>query len=236
MNRHFLSKLVIAIALSGTAFTLFASKAAAQIFSESGFLDAGDTVDHTFQGTTGQRVTISVESEDFDPYMTVSGPGGRFLVENDDANSSTLNSMATVTLPLSGTYRIVIGGYDTEGDNGRYSVRVDGGAAPASASASTGSVTLLSDSNSISSSQRFRQYFLEGSQGQTINIALESSEFDSFLRVYDSSNRQILEVDDSEETLNSIARLTLPRSGRYRILVQGYSSSDSGRYSLTISQ
>lgn len=234
MNRHFLSKLVIAIALSGTAFTLFASKAAAQIFSESGFLDVGDTVDHTFQGTTGQRVTISVESEDFDPYMTVSGPGGRFLVENDDANSSTLNSMATVTLPRSGTYRILVGGYNMEGDNGRYSVRVDEGAAPASAS--TGSVTLLSDSNSISSSQRFRQYFLEGSQGQTINIALESSEFDSFLRVYDSSNRQILEVDDSEETLNSIARLTLPRSGRYRILVQGYSNSDSGRYSLTISQ
>lgn len=225
MFNHQICRLAIAIALSGTVLSLLAGKATAQIFNDAGFLDVGETVDHTFQGRTNQEVTISVESADFDPYMTVYGPGGRFLVENDDANG-TLNSMATVTLPRSGTYRIVVGGYDMDSDNGRYVVRVD----------ETAPVTLLFDSN-ILSPGRFQQYSLEGRQGQTINIRLESGEFDTYLRVYDPSNRQIAEVDDSEDgTLNSVAQITLPRSGRYRILVQGYSDSDSGQYFLTVTE
>jgi hypothetical protein len=98
LHYHRTGKLAIAIALTETTFSLFATKATAQIFSDAGFLDIGDTVDHTFQGTAGEEVTISVESADFDSYMTVYGPGGRFLVENDDADGGTLNSMATVAI------------------------------------------------------------------------------------------------------------------------------------------
>jgi serine protease Do len=197
--------------------------------SDAGFLDVGNTVDHTFQGAAGQEVTISVHSEDFDPYMTVYGPGGRYLLEVDDANN-TLNPMATVTLPRSGTYRVVVGGYSLDTDSGRYYVNVD-----ESIPVPAGPVTILYDSNFLDSG-RYQQYFLEGGQGQTVNIALESSEFDPYLRVYDSNNRQIAYVDDSEGSLNAIASVTFPQSGRYRILVQGYSNADSGQYSLTISE
>jgi hypothetical protein len=223
-NRHLFNRFAVAIALSGAALTLLPSQASAQIMSDAGFLDIGDTVDHTFQGTAGQDVTISVYSEDFDAYMTVYGPGGRFLVEVDDANGS-LNPAATVTLPRTGTYRVLVGGYNPDGDSGRYFINVD----------ESGPVTLLYDSNYLDPG-RYQQYFLEGTQGQTINIALESSEFDPYLRVYDSSNRQIASVDDSEGSLNAVTSVTLPQSGRYRILVQGYSTADSGQYSLTVSE
>ncbi|NJL21228.1 MAG: hypothetical protein HC895_11045 [Leptolyngbyaceae cyanobacterium SM1_3_5] len=75
LNYHRIRNLAIAIALTGTTLSSFATKAAAQLFSDAGFLDVGDTVEHTFQGTADQQVTISVESGDFDPYMTVYGPG-----------------------------------------------------------------------------------------------------------------------------------------------------------------
>ncbi|MBD2088359.1 PPC domain-containing protein [Microcoleus sp. FACHB-1515] len=226
LNYHSVRKLAIAIALTGTTFALLVPKAIAQVFSDAGFLDVGETVDHTFQGTAGQEVTISVESGDFDPYMTIYGPGGRFLVENDDANG-TLNSMATVTLPRSGTYRIVVGGYDMDADNGRYFVRVDEAFVPPAA--------LVNDTNFLSPG-RFQQYFIDGTQGQTLNVALESSEFDPLLRVYDASNRRIAEVDDTNNSTNVYTAITLPRSGRYRIVVQGFSNSDSGQYTLSITE
>jgi hypothetical protein len=173
LNHHSIRKLTTVIALTGTTFALLAPKAIAQLFNDAGFLDVGDTVEHTFQGTANQEVTISVESTDFDPYMTVYGPGGRFLVENDDANG-TLNSMATVTLPRSGTYRIIVGGYDMDFDNGRYFIRVD--------QAFVEPTSLVYDSTFLISG-RFQQYFFDGTQGQTINVALESAEFDPLLRV-----------------------------------------------------
>jgi hypothetical protein len=61
---HRACKLVIAIALTGTTLSLFATKATAQIFSDAGFLNVGDIVEHTFQGNVGKEVTISVESTD----------------------------------------------------------------------------------------------------------------------------------------------------------------------------
>jgi hypothetical protein len=97
LHYHRTGKLAIAIALTETTFSLFATKATAQIFSDAGSLDVEDTVDHTFQRIAGEELTISVESADFDPYMILYGLGGRFLIENDNANG-TFNSMATLTL------------------------------------------------------------------------------------------------------------------------------------------
>ncbi|NJL21229.1 MAG: hypothetical protein HC895_11050 [Leptolyngbyaceae cyanobacterium SM1_3_5] len=135
--------------------------------------------------------------------------------------------MATVRLPRSGTYRIVVGGYDMDFDNGRYFVRVDEAFVPPT--------PLVNDTNFLDPG-RFQQYFLDGTQGQTINVSLESSEFDPLLRIYDANNRRIAEIDDSDNSLNVYEAITLPRSGRYRVVVQGFSNTDSGQYTLSITE
>lgn len=79
--------------------------------------------EHTFEGTAGQRVTISLESRDFDPYLILIGPDGQVIEENDDASPTNLNARLTVTLPQTGTYRVYANTYDSSG-RGNYTLVV----------------------------------------------------------------------------------------------------------------
>ena len=78
---------------------------------------------HTFEGRAGQSVTITVESSDFDTYVAIFNPQGKLLAQNDDISKSNSNSAVTVTLPASGTYRVVVNAYN-KGDRGRYTLTV----------------------------------------------------------------------------------------------------------------
>ena len=59
-----------------------------------------------FEGVAGTTVTVDLVSEDFDSYLYVAGPG---LMEplSDDDGGGDLHSRITLTLPDSGTYRII---------------------------------------------------------------------------------------------------------------------------------
>lgn len=79
--------------------------------------------EHTFQGTAGQRITISLQSREFDSYLILLDPDGKKIGENDDASSNTMDSALTVTLPSTGTYRIIANTYDSAG-RGQYTLSV----------------------------------------------------------------------------------------------------------------
>jgi S1-C subfamily serine protease len=79
--------------------------------------------EHTFQGTAGQRVTISLESREFDSYLILIDPDGKKIGENDDASSDTLNAALVITLPSTGTYRVIANTYDSTG-RGQYTLNV----------------------------------------------------------------------------------------------------------------
>ncbi|MBW4515602.1 MAG: trypsin-like peptidase domain-containing protein [Timaviella obliquedivisa GSE-PSE-MK23-08B] len=79
--------------------------------------------EHTFQGNAGQRVSISLESREFDSYLILLDPDGKKIAENDDASANTMNSALTVTLPSTGTYRIIANTYDSTG-RGQYTLSI----------------------------------------------------------------------------------------------------------------
>ncbi|ERT03824.1 trypsin family protein, partial [Lyngbya aestuarii BL J] len=102
------------------------------ILEEQGTLDRTDAVlpsdgsryeEYSFDGVGGQTVTIRLESSDFDPYLALFGPNGQLVGENDDANSSEKNAALTVTLPMTGRYRVVVNAYDSTGQ-GQYLLTV----------------------------------------------------------------------------------------------------------------
>lgn len=79
--------------------------------------------EHSFQGDAGQTVTISLESNEFDTYLILLGPNDQLLAENDDAASGTHNSTLTITLPITGTYRVIANAYEPS-EQGRYLLTV----------------------------------------------------------------------------------------------------------------
>jgi hypothetical protein len=67
-------------------------------------------------------VLIDVRSDDFDAYLYVVGPGLTEPLSNDDGGDGT-NSQLTMTLPGTGTYRIIASAYGSD-DSGDFTLSV----------------------------------------------------------------------------------------------------------------
>lgn len=102
------------------------------VLQEEGALEDGDTIlesdgslydVYTFEGETGQSVTVNLSSSEFDTYLLLIDPEGQLLEQNDDAAQDDMNSSLTVTLPSDGTYTVVSNGFDSE-SRGGYAVEV----------------------------------------------------------------------------------------------------------------
>ena len=102
------------------------------ILEQEGMLNDGDLVlpsdesiydEHTFEGNEGQVVNVILESPDFDTYLAVFSPTGELLGEHDDISQKNTNSQLTITLPVTGTYRVIVNSYDKTG-RGKYNLQV----------------------------------------------------------------------------------------------------------------
>ncbi|NES07895.1 MAG: peptidase [Okeania sp. SIO2F4] len=102
------------------------------ILQQEGTLSNGDLVlpsdesiydEHSFEGTEGQVVTVTLESPDFDTYLAVFSPTGELLGEHDDINQKNTNSQLTITLTVTGKYRVIVNSYDKTG-RGQYNLQV----------------------------------------------------------------------------------------------------------------
>ncbi|HEY9648739.1 MAG TPA: pre-peptidase C-terminal domain-containing protein [Chroococcidiopsis sp.] len=117
-----LGLLVAAAAVAGgiSVFWPGSSARAEDILQEQGTLSPAQD-EYTFSGTAGQSVTITMTSADFDTVLSLVGPDGQDVAFNDDYARS-LNSTIVVTLPSTGSYKIVARSFS--GNGGRYSVTV----------------------------------------------------------------------------------------------------------------
>lgn len=113
------------LALSTSGVSPILLKEEGTLGPESQILQSDGTPyqEYTLQGRQGQPVTILMESEDFDTFLILLGPDGQVIGQNDDASRGTLNSVLTVTLPATGTYRIIANAYERDG-RGDYIVTV----------------------------------------------------------------------------------------------------------------
>ncbi|NET31150.1 MAG: trypsin-like serine protease [Cyanothece sp. SIO1E1] len=79
--------------------------------------------EHAFQGRAGQNLTITLESDDFDPYLILISPSGKMLAQHDDISQNNLTAEINITLPQTGLYRVIANTYDQTGQGG-YKVTV----------------------------------------------------------------------------------------------------------------
>ena len=102
------------------------------ILQEKGTLSDGDLVlpsdesvydEYTFEGSAGQVITVTLESPDFDTYLAVFSPTDELLGEHDDINKKNTNSELTITLEITGKYRVIVNSYDKTG-RGEYNLEV----------------------------------------------------------------------------------------------------------------
>lgn len=96
----------------------------------------------SLEGEAGRHLSVDLVSEDFDPYLYLSGPGLPEVLSNDDG-AGCLDSRIAVTFPENGTYRIVATGF---GESARGAYRLIATSEPEEdrACATTGSTGTVS--------------------------------------------------------------------------------------------
>lgn len=87
----------------------------------------------TIQGRSRQTVTIDLESDDFDAYLFLRGPGvtGGGDFEDDDSGGNC-HARLTATFPQNGAYEIVVNTSGTKHATGSFTLSVTSGSKPKS--------------------------------------------------------------------------------------------------------
>ncbi len=100
-----------------------------------------------------------------------------------------------------------------------------------------GELTPAKSSVLPSDNSLYAEHIFEGTSGQTVVISLESTEFDTYLAVFNSKNDLLAENNDaSENNSNSELTVILPATGRYKVIVNAVEPppKGKGKYSLTV--
>lgn len=201
---------------------------------------------YTLEGRQGEVLDIRLTSDDFDPYLEITGPSG-FSDANDDNPEGGLNSRLVTTLPADGAYQVVATSYSAN-QTGRFELtarRGDAALAAAWASgmeARSGSTISIGDTirgslaqgdERLSSGEYVDTYRFIGSRGQRVRIDATSDDFDTYLILATPDGGQ-RDNDDGPDGTNAQLNEILPADGEYSVRVTSYAPGETGAYRLTI--
>ena len=208
-------------------------------------LDDGSFYDcFRLQARAGERVSVTLRSNDFDAYLAVvegrdcSSSGS---AETDDDGAGGTDSLVRITLG-SGPYSIRANSL-SEGETGAYVLSVDALAALPKpevrylGNASIDVEGVLADGDAVAGDDSyFDCYAFDARAGQTWGISMLSDDFDAYLSLHEGAtcDAEIESDDDSFGGTNAYIRHTVVRTGRYSVRANSLGSGETGRYSLTV--
>lgn len=205
-------------------------------------LDSGEFFDgYALSGRRGQQLEIRLDSEHFDPYLSILGPNGFGEYNDDDPESNTLNSRLRVTLPEDGTYHVYATSYAGE-ETGDYVLRVidageaqpQGGSGVQLQLGSSVSGELGPGDETLTSGEFVDRYTFSGQVGQRVTISMSSSELDAYLLLRSPSGANEYNDDVGAGNTNSRLETILAESGVYTIGATSYAPGETGGYTLQI--
>ena len=190
------------------------------------------------EGLAGETATIRLESDDYDAYLYLFGPGLTEAMSNDDGGAG-LNSELTVTFPETGTYTVGAGALSS-GATGSYSLTVTdpidlstlstGGRVLRIGSDAQGALTAA---DPVVEGKPVQAWAFEARAGDFATIELLSDDFDSYLRVVGPGLPAPLSDDDGGEGLNSRLDVSFPEDGVYRVIASSL-GGDTGTFTLRV--
>ncbi|MDJ0908267.1 MAG: tetratricopeptide repeat protein [Woeseiaceae bacterium] len=215
----------------------------AQVFTgeltrRSEVLDDGKRYDvHYINADAGERLEVIAASDAFDTLLFVFR--GDDLIAQDDDSADNRNSRVVMTAPVSGEYVLAVTSYEAD-SLGQYWLAVRRGiggaaAAPAAGDPEVAYGTLGASSARLDTDNTpYAAHDLAADVGETYEITMESSDFDTFLILFDPAGNNILRDDDSAGGTNSRITFTAQTAGTYTIYANSYREDASGSYTLTV--
>jgi hypothetical protein len=200
---------------------------------------------YVVNGRRGARIDLRLSSDDFDPYLVVSGPGG-FTLSNDDENPENLGSRLILEFPADGAYRVSVTSFRS-GETGAYRLQAGTPAAnavvarpePAAPLAMGATITgrLAEGDTRLASGEYSDRYRFTGRRGQRIRAELSSGKIDTYLMLRRPDGTQ----DDNDDTeangatsTNSRIDTVLAEDGEYVLVATSFRPGETGEYRLSL--
>lgn len=174
---------------------------------------------YTFTGKTGDKITLTLKSSDFDPFLQLQESDGTEIASNDDFGGS-LNATVAATLPADATYTVIVS--STNGA-GRYELTLE---VEALALISYGEVI----EGELSEEHQTRDYSFNASMGEVITITLESDDFNPYLslREWYTEYAAVWDDDSGTGTNSFIGPYTVPLDTQMIVTVSSAYTLDGG--------
>jgi hypothetical protein len=199
---------------------------------------------YSFRGRAGQRIEITMASDEFDTYLALGRLDGcdwQELTTDDDGGEDT-DSRLRFVLPGDGEYVVRATSF---GDNqGSYTLALrerEPSPTPTSRRISAGQAVegeLDEDDPVLEADQSFYELWTyQGRAGEQLRINMESADFDTYLaigRMDGDEFEEIATMDDGGEGTNSLLEVTLPSDGEYVIRANAFSAGETGAYTLRV--
>lgn len=218
---------------------------------EGNIVDAVPVLRYSFEARVGDNVTIqmSTTSGDLDPFLTLLGPEGE-LIEQDDDSGGERNAAITTTLTRDGTHIIEATRYSQGGARSTGTFRLSLNIAGLDGSGTENPLANVPDfgldpapsviayqepgAGTIDDLSQERYFAFGGQQGDLVRVIVATTSGDLVPQV-DVLNRSLLSITSSEvqtRPTESIAYATLPETGWY--LVRAGRRSGIGSFDLYI--
>ncbi len=222
----------------------------------SGILDDSDQVSddgsyydlYTFRGREGQRISITMSSNDLDSYLELGQGTDDFWGEHsDDDSAGGLDARIIATLWTSGDFTIRANALYPE-ETGSYTIRLE--ELPESGPVDVRPITVgqtiegtLEPSDAMLEDESYYDiYTFRADAGDRVSITLRSDDFDSYLS-FGNWNGDDLDVTDSDDDsggglsgLDSQLQLTIRSGGTYAIQVNSLGALETGGYTLELEE
>jgi hypothetical protein len=204
---------------------------------------------YRFHSAAGERVIITLASDDFDAYLFVGrwdGDEFEVLAADDDGAGGT-DARIWWLPPVAGEYLIRAGSL-LAGETGGYSVSL--AEAPPATPLDTGWAVpvrpgeshqgMLSHGDPIlEDGSYYHLYSFEAAVGERFVFTLRSGDFDAFLTVGWADGDQFVPLaSDDDGAGDTDARLewAAPGAGTYLLQANSYGAGETGGYTLTVEQ
>jgi hypothetical protein len=183
----------------------------------------------TFSGASGDTITISLESDDFDTVLQLLDGDGFEIAYDDDGGGSSNSLIWNFVLPETGFYTILVRAFSEDGA-GDYDLSLEETIIIISGTISYGGAI----DGELTEGER-QVWAFDATAGDVVTISLESDDFDSFLELRTDTGVVLFEDDDGGEDRDSlIEAYTIDDTGTYLIVVRSYRADQAGDFTLSL--
>lgn len=202
---------------------------------------------YRIQLTQNQVVQITLQGDDFDAYLMLQDDTGAVVAQDDDSAGGT-DARIDFTAPKTGAYTVIVNslGREQEGEFALFVESIRGGSTATAAQTATRrpisigqtlNGTFSAASPTLDDGSHYADYILAGTPNQTVEIHLESDEFDAYLQFGVLTNGQFESItsdDDGGSGTNSRIRHRFTDSRTYVIRANTLEEGETGAFRLRV--